>query len=1281
MCIRNALTDPSADNFRPYRDIVYDKSGAGILERYKRVNNPQGNSPIATTDDVFTNAFTLYPDQEELNRDNTLNENEEYFQYRVDIKPNMLVGENFITDKRLVDVDLANGTKRTETWYLFRIPIKEYGAKIGNIPDFKSIRFMRMFMTGFEDTTVLRLGKLELIRNQWRKFNYETDTTGNYLPLPASDPTRLDILAVNLEENDQRQPIRYRQPPGIERQQQISNNNVQLLLNEQSLSLRICNLQQKESRGVFKTMNLDLRQYGSLSMFIHAESITGNQQLQDDNLNAVIRIGNDFVSNYYEVKVPLKITPFGASDSLAIWPEANNLDFDLAILTALKSRRNNNGVNTSQYYQEDVNGKTYAILGNPNLGEVRGMLLAVQNAQTQSACTEVWFNELRLSNLDEKGGYAAVGRVDLKLADLGNLSFTGSTRSRGFGALEQRVNERSREDFSQFDVSTNLDLGRLLPQKAEIQIPVYAGISKTSSTPEYDPYDLDIKLEDKLSGAPKEDRDSIRLNAVDELTIKTINFTNVKKNRPADKKPQFWDISNLDFNYSMTHQVRTNPIIENEEMRRTRAAVGYNYQPEQKFVEPFKRVFKSQSPWLSLVRDFNFNYQPSLISIKADLFRQFGALRSRNVGGGSYKFPETFDKYFYFDRYYTMRWDLTRSITLDFNAVNNARVDEPFGRIDSKEEKDSLQKNLFSGGRNTRYHHDASLSYNLPTQKLPILDWTTIRATYTAQYDWVAASLVARELGNTLLTGQTRNLNGEFNFDQLYNKWKFLRTVNAASAAPRPTADTTANNGGGQKTVQEGIGGIPRFFVGLATSLKRIGVQYTEDLGTLLPGYLDSTQYLGMNFRSGNPNWKYIVGYQPDTSDISRLGAMGLLTRSALFNALIQQRYSQKLNITAQISPFRDLNIDINLDKSFDKQYSELYKDTGNNAGLQRFNPYSVGSFSVSYISYQTLFSSFDPNEVSQTFKTFEANRAILSQRLKTFNPYASGNPVTGDGYVQGYGRYAQDVIIPAFIAAYTDKDPTTVAFLKNSNPNLRSNPFSRLVPKPNWNVTYNGLSRISGFEKVFTNFTIRHGYNSTLSMNSFTTALLFQDPFRVGFPSFQDTVTGNYIPYFLVPNITVSEQFSPLIELDMTFTNQMSTRFEYRKSRQLSLSLVDYQLAENRSTEYTFGFNWRKKGVPFLQNISFGKKGMKLENDVTFRFDFSLRDDATSNSKLDQSTAFGTAGQKVVRISPSIDYVLNNRINIRLFFEQNRVEPKIATSAPITTTRAGAQVRISLAQ
>ena len=1138
-------------------------------------------------------------------------------------------------------------------------------------------------MTNFDDTAVLRFAKLELVRNQWRKLQYEVNTLGTVVPLPANDPTTVDILAVNIEENDQRQPIHYVQPPGIERQQQISNNNVQLLLNEQSLSLKVCGLEKQQSRGLFKSMNLDLRQYGKLSMFIHAESSNPpGTDLGTGDINAVVRIGNDYTTNYYEIRIPLKITQWGSTDSLAIWPEQNNLDFDLNLLTALKSKRNGSGVSPSQYYSQVIDGKKYSIIGNPNLGEVRGMFLGVENAGLEKVCAELWYNELRLSKLDEKGGYAATGRVDIRLADLGNVNFTGSLRSIGFGTLEQRVGERSREDFAQYDIAANLDLGKLLPKAAALTIPVYAGISKTISNPEYDPYDLDIRLKDKLRDAPTTKRDSIRNDAVDERTIKTLNFTSVKRTKPFGEKPQIWDLSNFDINYNYTHDRRSNPIIEYDDVKRTRAAVGYNFSPAPKYIEPFKKVFKSKSPWLALVRDFNFNFKPSLISVRADVLRQFGVLRNRNVGIPA-KLPESFDKFFLFDRYYSLRWDLTRSINIDFNAVNNARVDEPYGRLDTKEKKDSVKNNFWKGGRNTHYHHDITASYTVPTAKIPLLDWTQVRASYTVKYDWLAGSLLARELGNTLFTGQTRNATGDLDFDRLYNKSRFLQAINSDAAQqpkqPQQKGDTTAKK---KRAPGEPIyiSPVPKFFLRMITSLKRVGIQYTEDMGTLLPGYMDSTRLFGLNTSNGNPGLKYVLGYQPDTTDINGLAQEGLLSKDALFNALIQQRYSQTINLTAQLAPIRDLNIDITLNKTFTKDYSELEKDTSGFSGVHRYNPYATGSFSISYISYQTLFTKFDPNEVSAIFKQFEANRIILSQRLGKENIYANPNSTLPGGFVTGYNRYAQDVLIPAFIAAYTKKDPTTVELVKNSNPNLRSNPFSRMLPKPNWNITYNGLSRLPGLDKIFTNFTLRHGYSSTLSMNSFTTALLFQDPFRVGYPSFIDT-NKNFVPYFLVPNVTISEQFSPLIAGDMTFTNQLSARFEYRKTRTLSLSLVDYQLAESRSTEVTFGLDWRKKGFPFLKNVKIGKNAKPLDNDVTMRMDFSLRDDATANTKLDQNTAFGTSGQKVIRIAPSIDYVVNNRINLKFYFEQNRIIPKIATTAPVTNTRAGVQVRISLAQ
>ena len=1297
---QSAQADPASDNFRNYRDAEYDRTRADILARYKNINNPHGNSPIADNNSTTTTAFTLYPDQEDLNRDNTLNELEEYFQYKVDLTPDkMIIGENYITDMRAFDIDGVN-----HKWYLFRIPVADYEQKVGNIPDFKSIRFLRMFLTGFEDSVITRFAKLELVRNQWRRFAFELDTTGTYKPLAENNPATLNVLAVNVEENSSRAPVNYLIPPGIERVQQLSNNNVNILQNEQAMSMQICNLPGGEGRGVFKTLNLDLRQYGELRMFTHAESVEGYPVLRDGDLSAVIRIGNDFVGNYYEVRIPLTVTPFGRytdQQNAIVWPLENELNLSLQRLIELKVRRNNASQPNLYYRETDDDGKTYAIFGNPNLGEVRGIFIGIVNNTTGAACTEVWFNELRLSSLDEKGGWAATGRVDVKLADLGTVSLSGAARSIGFGNLEQRVNERARENFTQFDIATNLELGKLLPAKAGISIPVYAGYSQTVLTPEYDPYDLDVKLKTKLDAASAADRDSIRNESVDMTTTKTVNFTNVRKVNTSGKKQKIYSIENFDVSYSYTKMERYNPLIESEEMTRHRAGLGYNFVATPKYWEPFKKGMKATSKWFDLVKDFNLNYAPSLLSFRADVNRQFGAIRPRNVGGPKGIIPETYDKYFTFDRYYNLRWDLTRSLNIDFTAVNRARVDEDSGRLDRAERR-KMWRLFWEGGRNVMYDQSATLTYTLPTSKLPLLDWTTVRVGYVGRYNWMASSLdpFAKSLGNFVGNAQEKNLTGEMDFTRLYAKSRFLRALDwdAPSAQPRTdqakaTSDTTKTKGRKERAKRDPndlpqLNGFVKVVGRLITSVKRVSVQYSELGNTSIAGYTDSTRILGMNPGSNAPGWGFVFGQQPDTAFINDFAKRGLITRNPLLNNLNRQDFNQRLSITAQLIPLRDLTIDINLDKTFGKNYSELFKDTIGGGNFARLSPYVSGTFSVSYISFQTLFGKFEANEVTETFRRFQENRIILSQRNAERNPYWKSLPdnekFLADGYYAGYGRYAQDVLIPAFISAYTNKDPLKVALIDQENGDIRSNPFRKILPKPNWRLTYSGLTRIPGMEKRFTSFTITHAYTSTLGMNSFNNNLMFQDPLNYNMPGFIDTATGNFFPYFLVPNISIQESFAPFIDVDMQFTNQLTARFEYKKSRQLSLSLVDFQLSEARSEEFTIGVGWRKRGLnlPFKVRLPGMKESSKeLSNDLNLRLDLSLRDDATANSRLDQEAALPTAGQKVITISPSIDYVLNNRVNLRLFFDQRRTEPKVSTSAPIVTTRAGLQIRVSLAQ
>ncbi|GAC1378822.1 MAG: cell surface protein SprA [Ginsengibacter sp.] len=1289
----DALKDPSNDNYHYYRGDDLDATHAGILTRYKKFNNPEGNSPVASTNSNFSSAQTLYPDQEDLNKDNTLSETEEYFQYVVDMKPptdpQMSIGQNYIVDKKIVPVRLADGSTRNEIFYQFRIPIRSYNSKVGNIPDFKSIRFIRMFLTDFDDSVVVRFGKLSLVRNTWRKFQFKVDTTGNYSPTSNTDFT---VGAVNIEENDKRSPLPYRTPREIVRVQTTSNNGVTLLQNEQALSLKFCDLSKGDAKAVIQTFaNRDLRNFRKLQMYVHAEKDL-KSNIVDNDLTTIIRIGSDFVGNYYEIRIPAKLTPLNTNlnpNSNAyndtLWRSANNLDIDLQVLTRMKALRNLSNLSpTAVYKQIQPNGQTYSIIGNPNLGEIRGVLLGVENTKSiGGACGELWFNELRLSSIDENGGYAALGRVDINIADLGTISVSANTHTNGFGTLEQRATERFKDAFKQFDAAANLEMGKFLPKKAGMSIPLYASISQTISTPQYDPYDQDITLKDKLKATPSGKRDSINKAAVDYTSIKTINFTNVHKNRTNGKKPKIYDISNFDVSYSYTRTQAHNPLIEYNDVTRYRGGLGYSYITVPKYFTPFKKLFKSRTHWLDLVKDFNFNPVPTQLTFKADIFRQFGVVKPRSVGEDNIKYsiPETFDKYFTFDRNYIFRWDPTRSLNIDYTAINNARVDEPYGRLDTKAKKDTVKQNFWKGGRNVVFSQTINFSYVVPLPKLPLVDWTTLRLKYTANYRWIGASRLAVNLGNFLENGQQEEGIFQMDFNRLYSKSKLLRRLDQGMPPVRNNRkkDSTSRL---QTTSSSNtmITGLPHFIGKLLTSVKTVNVSLSQNSNTRLPGYMDSTRFVGENFKSMAPGFGFILGKQPDSTWLNKAASKGLITKDTLFNELFRQTFDQRLSLSAQLEPVRDLLIDVNLDKTFNKNYSELFKDTtGTGEHFAHLSPYAGGGFNVSYIAFKTLFGNSNPNQVSQTFIKFQDYRKILSNRLGKLNPYTAGQ-TTGDGYSLGYGRYATDVLIPAFIAAYTGQDPQKVSLIKQNNPNLKSNPFNSILPLPNWRITYTGLSKIKGVEKYITNLTLTHSYTGSLSMNSFTSALLYQDVSRYGYPSFIDS-SHNYIPFFLVPNITISESFAPLAGIDVSFANQLNFKFEYLKQRQLSLSLIDYQLSEARSTEISFGAGFRKRGLRLPFKIPFTKLDTKkLDNEINFRMDFKIRDNVTSNSRLDQQATFATGGSKEITISPTIDYYISNRINVKLYFDQRRVNPYISSSAPTINTRAGVQVRISLA-
>jgi cell surface protein SprA len=644
----------------------------------------------------------------------------------------------------------------------------------------------------------------------------------------------------------------------------------------------------------------------------------------------------------------------------------------------------------------------------------------------------------------------------------------------------------------------------------------------------------------------------------------------------------------------------------------------------------------------------------------------------------------------------------------------NSRIDEPDGRIDTKQKKDSLTRMLIRGGRNTLYNQRFTVRYDIPTSKFPLTDWILASYNVSTNYNWVGASRLFTSLGNTIENTLSHQVNAQFNFNRFYNKSKFIRSA-LSNVAPTPSQSNPLSN----KLVirkQDALNGLTgkardsafkiwkearkqeriamralkanevlnipgpiKSIISLLTMVQNASLDYAENYNSRLPGFMSGVQFIDKDFNGFAPGFDYAMGKQPDSNWLNAQERKGLLTKDANFNMLFRQGFDQRLSARVMLEPIKTFIIDLKFDKTFTKEYSELFKDTSMNMNGYRShnNPLSAGGFNISYVALRTFFDKHDPNMISKQFIQFQNYRTTISNRVAALNPYWDQKK-DPNGYAIGYGKYAQDVLIPSFIAAYTGKDPEKVALLNQNNASIRSNPFSGMLPMPNWNLLYNGLANIPGLSNLFSNISLTHGYNGSLSMNSFNSSLLYADINRLGAPSFLDTVSGNFVPYFLIPNVTISERMEPLIGLNVTTVSQWSIRFEYKKSRLLALSLVDYQLSENNSTEWVIGTSYRIRGLKLPFTIP-GLNNNKLANDLTFRLDVAMRDVYNTNSRLDQTNAYGTGGQKEITLQPSIDYVLNSKISLKLFFDQRKATPYISSAPPITNTRAGVNIRIAL--
>ncbi|NVK52906.1 MAG: cell surface protein SprA [Flavobacteriaceae bacterium] len=1240
--------DIASDNFKYFRSTAFDNTNASIITRYKSFNNTEGNSPtVSLSTESYPTSSTTYPDVEDINKDQTMNTVESYFEYKVSLNKNDLVkGINNIVDEKTTEVTLADGSTRKTKWYQFRIPVRS-GTPVNGISDFNSVRFIRMFLTKFKMPVVLRFGQLELVRGDYRRYTKTLNPAINPpQDLTNSQLNKFEVGVVNIEQNEGR----YVLPPGIVREQLQGTSRIQQQ-NEQSVSLKVTDLQQNETRAIYKNISVDLRMYKNLKMFIHAEPVVTGSVANDD-LVAIVRLGTDLNDNFYQLEVPLKVSPSGSLEPTNVWPEANNLDAVLEELGKLKLQRDkeipNSGgaIAVNKLYPFPSNSEPKQLIlrvkGNPTLAAIRTLMLGVKNTATTQKSAEIWFNELRSSGFDNKGGWAAVLSADANFADVADIAVTGRVQTIGFGNVEDRVTQRSIEETKQYDISTNLNLGKMMfPKNWRIQLPMSYSIGEEFRDPKFDPQYQDVKFADAKDANPNSK------NAQDYTLRKSISFNNVKKNRNPQsvKKPKPYDIENFTVNYAFSEEFHKDYNIEKYLNQNLRAGASYNYTIQPKFIEPFKKsTFFNKSKYWQFIRDININLLPKTIGINSRINRNYVQQKSRNLIEGLPTQPTLTQRRFLFDWDYTIGFDLTKSLKFNFNA-NNSFIYDNFG----SGEEVAIFDQFFNTGRPDHYNQKLNATYKLPINKFPYLGFVNADYAYTANFDWQAASKsYVDRIGNLLQNSNTHNISTTLSFTKLYqdiglkklfSKKSKAKASNIRKGPPLPNA--LKNNTNNSQTVFT----KNKFLIGLydvITAIKTAKFSYSENNGTALPGYIGSAGFLGRDQVNGGvaPTLGFVFGSQVDIRN--KAFEKGWLIDRAVGSEYYSKTYSnthyEKLDYNISLKPFKDLNIELTGNKIKTNNISQQLDVVG--GALNTATPITQsGNFSTSYSMLASMFKSSD-----QLFDTFLANRTVLSQRLSSENNLP----------VSGYKVTGQQVLLPSFLAAYSGKDASSVGLGIFKN-----------VPVPNWTLRYNGLMKFKWFKKNFRSFSITNGYKSSYTISNFTNNLQFDaaNPTKVN-------ISGNYQPELLMSSATLIDEFSPLVKVDMKMKNSFSFKGEIRKDRTLTLNFDNSTLTDIKGTEFIFGIGYRLRNVKL--NTRFAGKKQQLKGDINMRADVTFRDNLTLIRSVDIENNQISGGQKLLSIKFAADYNLNKNITASFYYNHNASRYAISTTFPRQSINAG---------
>ena len=1267
-----------------------------------------------------------------------------------------------------------------------------------------------MFLTGFKHPIVLRFGTLDLVRGEWRVYEQNLDNT-------SSSTGTLQVSAVNIEENNDKTPVNYVLPPGISREQDPTQPQL-VENNEQALSMTVNNLASGESKAVYKNTSIDMRQYKRLQMFVHANSFEQNMtNLENGQLSVFVRLGSDYKNNFYEYEIPLKLTPhrndynkYSTADRLQVWPKDNMLDIPLSLLTGLKRERNKaKAIGQASYnrpysaYDTDNPQNRITIVGNPTLGDVKTMIIGVRNNSASTKSGEVWVNELRLKDYNSSGGWAAQGNLNVQLSDLGNVNVQGRYTSAGFGGLEDGVAQRSTDDYSNYSVTTNVELGKFFPDKAKVSAPLYYSITKEKTSPKYNPLDNDMLLDEALDAAAnKHERDSIESIAVTKVTQTNLSLSNVRVGIQTKRHPMPYDPANFSFSYSHSHSYTTGETTVYEREDNWRGAMNYQWSPVYKPLEPFKKI-KSKSKWLDLPRRFGLNWLPQNVGFNTEITRNYYELQERDMEATeNQNLPLTFASQFLWNREFNLRWDLTKNLHMNFQSATNAEIEEPYMPVNKdlypdryEVWKDSVWTSIKHMGTPLNYNQQFQASYKLPINLLPVFDWITSDASYTASYNWVRGTDLedGTSLGNNIANNRQANINAQFNMEKLYNHIPFLKKTNErfrrdssrsnkSSQSRNKTSGKDAKNNRqaardeklrrqlpkNKRAYEKEITLLPDTTLKVTHSRKtrrlivsaktedgkpfRLRYRRLDDNNIRIMNKVDSALKLKIAVSAKEPldekRWyrtaqsvarvlmmvrnvslsyrnQYAMslpGFKPMIGDVfgqrSGMGAMSpgldfafgfigdgyiekarrngwLLMNDSLATPATTNR-TEELQLRATLEPVRNLKIDLTATRTVTTARSVQYMYEGNPTTQS-------GTFTMTTTSLRSAFEgSGNANNGyrSKSFDRFCSSLDRIRDRVEARYAgavYPAGTALAGKPFSAengGVSRYSADVMVPAFLSAYTEMGDGGLSIFPS---------LSHLLP--NWTLRYSGLSKLPWLRDVFKSVNISHAYKSIYAVGSYASYSTYME-YMNGLGFINDATTGMPVPnsMFNVSTVSINEAFSPLLGIDVTLQNNMTIKAEYRTTRVMSLSMTSVQINEASSHDWVIGAAYtlnnfnpfggnrhrrvRQRDRSTAAGASQQKTGYNsrntsstgVNNDLKLRLDISLRKQASITRDIATRTSAANSGNTAFKLSFSADYTLSRLLTMSFYYDRQTNTPLLSSSSyPTTTQDFGLSMKFSL--